>query len=220
MIKAAIFDMDGLLIDSEPLWSAAEHEVFSSLGVAVTPSLAAITATMTTRDATQFWYQQQPWTGVSLKAAEDAVLTKMQKCIRHQGKAMVGVKNSLEFLAQKGVAIGLATNSPHALIDTVLNALGIAHYFQAVSSAEHEPQGKPAPDVYLSTARKLLQPPEQCLAFEDSYSGLQAAASARMKTVAIPAPTEFGQSQFALSDLSLRSLSDFGETQWLHLQAL
>ena len=220
MIKAAIFDMDSLLIDSEPLWSAAEYSVFSSLGVTVSPHLAALTATMTTRDATQFWYQQAPWTGTSLDAAENAVLSKMQSFIRHQGQAMAWVISSLEFLKQKGVAIGLATNSPYALIDTVLNTLGIAHYFHAASSAEHESQGKPSPDVYVSTARRLSQPPEHCVAFEDSYSGLQAASNACMKTVAVPAPAEFGQAQFALSDLSLRSLCEFGEAEWLHLQSL
>ena len=72
MITAAIFDMDGLLFDSEPLWQEAEYQVFSRLGVKVTPELSAITAAMTTKEVTEFWYQQHPWQGDSLASVEQA----------------------------------------------------------------------------------------------------------------------------------------------------
>lgn len=217
MTYAAIFDMDGLLIDSEPFWKEAEKAVFTSLGVEVTDDLAEKTATMTTREVTEFWYSFHPWSELSLEQAESAVIHKVEALISERGHELTGVTNLLVFLNEKGVKVGLSTNSPYPLVPVILNKLGIAHYFDAVSSADDVSNGKPSPDVYLSTLHKLGADAENCIDFEDSHSGLIAAKSARLKAVAVPHPELYHHSKFDIADMKLSSLAEFNEA---HLKAL
>ncbi len=216
-MHAVIFDMDGTLIDSEPLWKEAEHHVFSSVGVKLSSELTDLTATMTTREVTEFWYRHSPWSEKSLETVENEVINHVESLIAERGAAMAGVKEILEFFQQKGFKIGLATNSPAKLIDEVLNTLNISHYFHEISSSEHESKGKPDPAVYLSTAKKLNVSPSNCIAFEDSISGLIAAQQANIKTVAVPPTENFSDKSFDAFDLKIRTLSEFSDT---HLDQL
>ena len=184
-IEAVIFDMDGVIIDSEELWTRAENAVFSSVGVKLTDELCQLTKTMTTREVTDFWFQKYPWTNKSLEEIENGVIERVAHLIKEEGKAIGGVEELVIKLNRKGYKIGLATNSPSCLIPVVLEKLAIDKYFDAISSAEHELEGKPSPDVYLTTAEKLNVKPENCIAIEDSHSGLLAAKKAGMKTVII-----------------------------------
>lgn len=206
---AAIFDMDGLLIDSEPFWKEAEKEVFSSVGVQVSEQLTNKTATMTTREATEFWFSLYPWTGKSLDEVEHAVVDKVETLILERGAELAGVTSLLNFLKEKGFKIGLSTNSPYRLVPVILKKLGIHHYFDAISSADDVLKGKPAPDVYLVTLRKLDIDAKKCIAFEDSFSGLIAAKNAKLKTIVVPHAEVYDQSKFDTSDLKLRSLTEF-----------
>ena len=206
MISAAVFDMDGLLFDSEPLWQEAEYQIFSQLGVAVTPELSAITATMTTQEVTAFWYQQAPWQSESLADVEQAVIDQVETLIKQKGKAKAGVKAVLELCREQGFHIALATNSPYQLIPVILDALGVRHYFDEVVSSEQVDKGKPAPDVYLKAAQKLGVKPEQCVVFEDSLTGMQAAIAAKMKVIVVPQVEHCDNAKFALSQLKLTSL--------------
>lgn len=206
---AAIFDMDGLLIDSEPFWKEAEKEIFSSVGVQVSEQLADKTATMTTSEVTNFWFSQYPWTGKSLDEVEREVVDKVEALILDHGSELAGVTNLLNLLKEKGFKIGLSTNSPYQLVPVILKKLGIYHYFDAISSADDISNGKPAPDVYLATLRKLDIDAKNCIAFEDSFSGLMAAKSAKLKTIVVPHTEVYDQGKFDISDLKLRSLADF-----------
>lgn len=217
MIQAVIFDMDGTLIDSEPMWKEAEEQVFSSVGVDVNEELSAKTASMTTDEVTRFWYSHCPWTGKSLEQVENEVVECVESLISEKGVAMEGVNEILELFHKNNLKIGLSTNSPHRLIPVVLKKLGIADYFQAISSSEHEEKGKPHPAVYLSTVKKLQVSPEKCIAFEDSLSGILAAQEANIKTVAVPASFEYSHSKFDISHLKLESLSAFKAS---HLEIL
>ncbi len=209
MLEAVIFDMDGILIDSEPLWKRAEQEVFSAIGVEVKPELAEITASMTTSEVTRYWHQQQPWSHKSLEAVEKEVIDQVGFLVKEEGQLMDGVVALLQFFQDKNWPIGLATNAPYRLIPIILEHTGIRPYFSALSSAEHEAQGKPHPAVYLSTARKLGVDPSKCLVFEDSESGIIAAQAALMKTVAVPAPADFDHPKFDKAMLKVKSLSYF-----------
>jgi beta-phosphoglucomutase-like phosphatase (HAD superfamily) len=217
MIDAVIFDMDGLLIDSEPMWKSAEKEVFSAVGVHVSEILSKQTAALTTSEVTQFWYQHSPWQGKSLHQVEQEVVKQVELHIKQSGIALEGVDHILNFFSQKNIKIGLATNSPHRLIDIILNKLNIAHYFSAISSAEHEILGKPDPAVYISTLKKLNVRPEYCIAFEDSYTGLCAAHRAGIRVISVPAVSEYNEMKFNQSCLKLRSLAEFEELHWLDL---
>lgn len=208
-MQAVIFDMDGLLIDSEPFWKQAEYDVFSSVGVKVTTELAALTAAMTTREVTEFWYAKQPWQDASLEEIENRVVERVKYLIETQGQAMHGVYDLLNSLQQAKVKIGLATNSPKDIIPSVLQRLDIADYFMAYSSADEVSQGKPAPDVYQLTLEKLGIEAHQCIAFEDSLGGIKAALAAGIKAIAVPHANEFDHKKFDLASHKLKNLSEF-----------
>lgn len=217
MDNAVIFDMDGLLIDSEPFWKEAESHVFSSVGVVLCETMALRTATMTTKEVTEFWYGVSPWNGRSLKEIENSVIDRVESNVLINGSSMPGVEYILNYFCERNFKIGLSTNSPHRLIAAVLEKLNIRKYFQAVSSSEHEDKGKPSPDVYLKTAEKLSVYPGRCIAFEDSASGLRAATSANMKTIVVPHVNEYHNSEFVAAHIKLASLADFKEC---HLEQL
>ena len=184
-IEAVIFDMDGVIIDSEDIWRKAENEVFSSVGVKLSDELCAITRSMTTTEVTKFWFERNPWESRSLNEVENRVVERVAQLIQTEGQAISGIREFIKSLKSGGFKIGLATNSPSVLIPIVLEKLDLTHYFDATSSAEHEPEGKPNPQVYLTTAEKLNVRPEHCLAIEDSHSGLLAAKKAGMKAVVV-----------------------------------
>lgn len=184
-IKTIIFDMDGVIIDSEGIWKRAEKEVFSSVGVKLSDDLCKITETMTTAEVTNFWFDKQPWKNKSLSEIEDGVIERVAQLIKEEGKAIGGIEEFVKSLKSKGYKIGLATNSPSILIPAVLGKLKLEKYFDATSSAEYELEGKPNPSVYLTVANKLNSKPENCVAVEDSSSGLLAAKKAGMKTIVI-----------------------------------
>lgn len=211
MITAAIFDMDGLLFDSEPLWQEAEYDVFSRLGVKVTPELSAITAAMTTKEVTQFWFQQFPWHGQTLADVEQAVIDRVEQLIKQKGEAKPGVKEILNFCKEQGLKIGLATNSPYQLIPVILDALEVRHFFDVITSSDQVEKGKPAPDVYLETALQLKIKPEHCVVFEDSPSGMNAGIAANMKVIVVPQSEHYDNPTFESSQFKLNTLLDFTE---------
>lgn len=206
---AVIFDMDGVLIDSEPAWKKAEKEVFSSLGVNVAPELSEMTASMTTTEVTKFWYDRQPWNGKNLSQVENEVIDAVGRFIQEKGNPIPGIREVLELFRKKDFKIGLSTNSPSRLIPLVLEKANISRYFDAISSSEDEKRGKPHPAVYLTTAKKLGIPPANCIVFEDSVHGVIAAKNAGMKTIAVPAEEQFRRKGFELADLKLQHLADF-----------
>ncbi len=187
-LKAVIFDMDGIIIDSEPLWAKAEQYIFSSVGVRLTKELCKQTACMTTKEVTDFWFKRFPWTNHSLESIENRVIDSVGDLIQTEGEAIEGIRDLVHKLKNKGLKIGLSTNSPERLIPLVLEKVGILTYFDAWSSAENERNGKPCPDVYLSTASKLGVDPKYCMAIEDSPSGIEAAKQAGMYVTSLICP--------------------------------
>ncbi|MGQ1946960.1 hexitol phosphatase HxpB [Geofilum sp. OHC36d9] len=190
-IKAIVFDMDGVIIDSENLWKQAENEVFSSVGVKLTDEFCAITKSMTTTEVTKFWYNHFPWQGKSLKEIEKAVINRVGELISKKGKPISGINDFVKGLKSMGYKIGLATNSPACLIPVVLQRVELEHYFDATTSAEFEKMGKPHPSIYERIAKKLAVDPNNCVVIEDSESGITAARKAGMKTVLISNNCEF-----------------------------
>ena len=217
MFRAAIFDMDGLLIDSEPCWQQAEREVFGSVGVRITDDMARATAPLTTREVTEYWYRSNPWQGRSLEDVESSVVARVGELIRARPRGLPGVREALAECAAMGWRVALASNSPMVLCRLVLAELGIAGSFEVVVSADDVEKGKPDPAIYLHAARCLGVEPRRCLVFEDSPGGVRAARAAGMHVIAI-APESRAFAPDALPHLTLASLSGFArghaETVW------
>ncbi|MDM8159949.1 HAD-IA family hydrolase [Labilibaculum sp. K2S] len=182
--KAIIFDMDGVIIDSEKYWKQAEYEVFTSLGVKVTDEYSEITKSMTTSEVTQFWHDKYPWKNKDAAVVEQMVISRVIELIETENCQINGVKSFIEKLKIKKYKIGLATNSPSRIIPVVLKKLDILHLFDSILSAEFEEKGKPDPAVYYRAAEKLFTKPEDCIVIEDSYSGMLAAKNAGITVVA------------------------------------
>jgi mannitol-1-/sugar-/sorbitol-6-/2-deoxyglucose-6-phosphatase len=220
MIEAVIFDMDGVIIDSEPLWTEAQKEVFTSMGVDFDEKLALLTIGTGSYDTIDFWYRRQPWHGLSHQEVEDRIMQRLLVLVEQKGRMMDGLIDMLEFFKSRGLKIALASGSPYRLIDIVIQKFNIKKYFEVVYSGEEEQSGKPNPAIFLSTAKKLNVLPFNCLVVEDSFNGLIAAKAARMKAIGYLCNGAFEQSRFDFADLKLRSFKDFTESQYTYLQNL
>ncbi|MEM1136383.1 MAG: hexitol phosphatase HxpB [Bacteroidota bacterium] len=211
-VKAVIFDMDGLLIDSEPLWRSAEIKVFAEVGLHLTPETCKQTMGLRIDEVVAHWYAKSPWENTSLEDVKDAIFSEFMKEVEAVAKPMEGVLTTLTFFRQKGLKIGLASSSPMILIKKIVEHLNITSFFEVLHSAEDETYGKPHPAVYIATAKDLDVNPQDCIAFEDSFTGMIAALAARMKTIVVPEPENFNQAKFQAAHLKLHSLSQFNET--------
>jgi sugar-phosphatase len=187
--EAVIFDMDGVLIDSEPLWKIAMEEAFHSVGCMITKKDFQKTVGLRIDEVVEFWYNEVGWENLSAKELEDVIIQKMVDLIRQNGDPLPGVIDTINFLKANNIKIGLATSSYNVLIDTVLDVLGVHDDFMVTHSAEDEAYGKPHPAVYLSVAKELNVHPTNCLVIEDSLNGIISAMAAKMKVVCIPEKT-------------------------------
>jgi mannitol-1-/sugar-/sorbitol-6-/2-deoxyglucose-6-phosphatase len=209
MIAGVIFDMDGLLIDSEPLWRIAEVEALSAVGVPIDDDAARATTGLRTDEVVEQWHARFPWADPPKSTVAGQIVARVVELLRERGEPMPGARETLAALTDAGLPLAIASSSQGEVIATVLDVLGLAGAFRVVQSAEHEPYGKPHPGVYIEAARRLGLPPTQCLAFEDSPNGVIAAKSARMTCIAVPDPALTADRRFCAADLILPSLTDF-----------
>lgn len=208
LFDAVIFDMDGVLIDSEPLWKIAMEEVFSNHGSKLTKQDFQRTVGLRIDEVIAYWHKHEGWRNVSPEAVEREIVMKMVELIRENAQPLQGVVETLEYLKKSNKKIGLATSSYEILIQTVLRELNIISYFDFTHSAEHEAYGKPHPAVYLSVANSLGIHPVRCLVIEDSLNGIISAKAARMKVVCIPEKTHFPEPKLSLADYMYNSMSE------------
>lgn len=212
-ISAVIFDMDGLLIDSEPFWQQAEYQVFASLGVSLSVEDCQKTVGWRCDDVVNYWYQQTPWTTESQESVVNRIIEQVIHLIKQQGRLKPGAESALQLCKQHNKAVGLATSSAEKLMHAMLEHFNIRSYFDTVCSAEHLPLAKPHPQVYLNAAAKLNVSPLHCLALEDSITGMIAAKAARMRCYVVPEHENFNKPGYALADRKLHSLTELtGQT--------
>lgn len=205
--KAIIYDMDGVLTDSEPIWKVAMEAVFQEVGCMITKEDFQKTVGLRIDEVVQHWFQEFPWEKHPPTVVEKMIVAKMVELLSEQATPLPGVVASLSFFKEKGLKIGLATSSYSILIDTILDTLGIRHYFDTVHSAEHEQFGKPHPAVYLSAANVLGIDPRQCLVVEDSLNGVISGKAARMTVLCVPEKTHFPEPKLILADKQFDDLN-------------
>lgn len=208
-LTTVIFDMDGLLIDSEPFWEEAGSETLEQYKIQLNPEQYRSTVGLRTREWIDWWFGYFEIDRRFSEDAERTIIAKAIEKIHASALPMPGVPEIFHLFKQQGFKIGLATSSPLALVDVVAAKLGISDFLDAISSAELLPNGKPHPQVYLQCAEQLNSRPVDCLCFEDSFYGMIAAKAARMKCVVIPAPAHYSLSRWDAADLKLSSLEQF-----------
>ncbi|MEO3988913.1 hexitol phosphatase HxpB [Pseudocitrobacter cyperus] len=208
-ILAAIFDMDGLLIDSEPLWDRAELEVIASLGVDITrrnevPDTLGLRIDM----VVDLWFAQQPWNGPSREDVTARIIERAISLVEETRPLLPGVREAVALCKANGLKVGLASASPLHMLEKVLTMFELRDQFDALASAEKLPYSKPHPQVYLDCAAKLGVDPLTCVALEDSVNGMIASKAARMRSIVVPAEEGRNDPHFVLANVKLRSLAD------------
>lgn len=214
MIRAAIFDMDGVLIDSMPFWKQAIKETVKEVGSTFSEELWQDTKGKRIDQVIAYWYEHKPWYKHTVKEVEKRVIENVIALIRDGGEPLEGAYKTLKFIRSKDIPIAIASSSYTNVIEVVLEKLNIESFFSVIHSAEHEAHGKPHPDVYIHTAEKLAVPPTTCLVFEDSINGMIAAKAAQMTCVGIPDDENRDDPKVQVADVILESLSSFDEDTW------
>jgi HAD superfamily hydrolase (TIGR01509 family) len=215
-IAATLFDMDGLLIDSEVLWHKAEVEIFGALGLPLYESENRSTKGVFVNEVVDDWYARYPWSGPTADEVVELLLERVGSLVETEGRLLPGALRAIDLTAERG-PIALASSTPMALILRCLEYFGLADRFASVHSAEFEPYGKPHPGVFLSAASSLGVEPSSCLVFEDSTAGVIAARAASMSVVAVPTTEDRHEVEFLLADLVLATLEDL-TPEWLDEQ--
>jgi mannitol-1-/sugar-/sorbitol-6-/2-deoxyglucose-6-phosphatase len=212
----AIFDMDGVLIDSEPLWHIAEVEIFGELGVPLDRAQTRSTKGMPIPEVTTYWYERFPWNGNTPAEVADQVVDRVTQLILEQAEPMPGARELVVGLAEVG-PVALASSSPKRLIDAVLGSLDLLDVLELRCSAEDEAFGKPHPAVFIAAAQRMGIQPDRCVVIEDAPAGVLAAKAARMACVAIPEASERTHPQILIADLVVESLREVDAARALAL---
>lgn len=208
MITTVLYDMDGLLLDTEPQWGESMLRVARKHNIPIAENNFKETTGLRIYEVTEHWANRFPWHGSSPIAIADEILDDIIEHAKVSGSVLIGVEYSLQLLRDNNFKIGLASSSPFRMIDTLIKHFGIEHYFHQVTSADAVEKGKPHPAVFLHCAQSLRSAPQECLVLEDSINGMIAGKAARMKVVVVPDKLHFDDPRFSLADMKLTSLED------------
>lgn len=205
-IQAVIFDMDGVIIDSEPLWRRAMIQSFMEIGIPFSDDHCRITTGLRFKEVAEYWFKTHAITHVTVEEFDELVINRLCNLVQLEGKTMTGVMEALHFFKEKGLKIGIGTSSNNKLMNTVVDVLNIRHYFDVLCSAEHMDYGKPHPQIYLVCSKELGVHPMHCLVIEDSVNGIIAGKAAQMKVLAIPEEINKNNPKFMIADYNAASL--------------
>ncbi|MCI7353291.1 MAG: hexitol phosphatase HxpB [[Actinobacillus] rossii] len=208
MIKAVIFDMDGTLIDFQPIWYQVSTDFFQKNGFPVTmDDMIKLTGSPVAK-LVDYVLQAH---GQKDKARAQLVTELMDYAVFEILAAkplLPNVKDVLAQLKQQGIKIAVASASPRNMLQGIVDSCGIAEYFDYLASAEELDYNKPHPAVYLHAAQQLDVSVAECFAVENSVLGMISGKAASMKTVVIPAQAEWDDSRWALADFKLANIAE------------
>ncbi|MGB9112563.1 MAG: hexitol phosphatase HxpB [Acidimicrobiales bacterium] len=207
---AVIFDMDGLLVDSEPIWNRVQAEVLDSVGVDIRPFLGqGLITGMRADEAVALFRRRFGFAGPTDAQLAAAIVRRVVEEIADGALLFPGALEALEFCEARGLSLALASGSVMEIIEAVLDRFDLRRHFPVVVSAERVPLGKPHPGVLLLTAEELGADPLRCVVVEDAVNGCIAAKAARMAVIGVPEPGTEGDPRWAIADVVLESLVDF-----------
>jgi HAD superfamily hydrolase (TIGR01509 family) len=217
MIQAFIFDMDGVIIDSEPLHFEVDLITARHFGAELDKETLERFVGMTNPE---MWAVIRREYGIP-HAVDEIIAFQSERKKRHLNESEIGpidgIAELLEALRRHDVPVGLASSSPRAFIEAVLAKFGIRAYFSCVISGEEVASGKPAPDIYLEAASLLGVPPAACVVLEDSRNGVLAAKRAGMRCIGFANPNS-GNQDLSAADRIVRSIRDIRIPDLLNLQ--
>lgn len=205
-INTVIFDMDGLLLDTEPLWGISMNRVADKHKIGVSKERFKETTGLRIQEVTEYWSRNFPWDGSHHSEVANEILDDIIALSKSEGRVMPGVLALLDLLEKEHFKIGLATSSPTRMVQALVHHFGIENRFDCICSAEEVQFGKPHPAVFLYCAERLGSAAHECLVLEDSVNGVIAAKAARMKAIAVPDTLHFDDPQFSIADRKLSSL--------------
>jgi HAD superfamily hydrolase (TIGR01509 family) len=186
-ISAVVFDMDGVLVDTEQLWDEVREELTREWGGRYTPEAQRAMMGMSSTEWSTYLHET-----VGLTRSPDAINAEVvSRMLARYARDLPQIRGAVDLVRRlegDGVVLALASSSNVALIDSVLARLGIQELFTVSVSSEEVARGKPAPDVYLEASSRLGIEPRRCAAIEDSGSGIHAAHAAGMRVIAYPNP--------------------------------
>jgi HAD superfamily hydrolase (TIGR01509 family) len=211
LIEAVAFDLDGVLVDSEPTWAEVRRRFVLAHGGRWPDGADRRMQGMATMEWAGYLHDEL---GVALPADEIAerVVAEMADRLAGAPPLLPGAVAAVQRLAERW-PLGLASSSPSRLIERTLDAAGLTPCFSVALSTEEVGSGKPAPDVYLEVARRLRVPADRCAAVEDSTNGLRAARAAGMRVIAVPTPTyPPDPGELARADAVVGSLDELSES--------
>jgi sugar-phosphatase len=204
----AIFDMDGLIIDSEPLWYEAALESLAKFKIHINHQEYYSSTGLRTKEFLEYWLGKFNVDLCHIAETELDITKRVINKVYEKGEMMPGVKSAIQLAQQHQLKIGLASSSPLSLINAVLEKTQLTDMFTVTCSAEHLPYGKPHPQVFIDCANALESKPIECICFEDSFNGLLAAKAARMKCIVVPHPEQLHAEKWNIAELKLSSLND------------
>jgi HAD superfamily hydrolase (TIGR01509 family) len=207
VIVAVVFDLDGLLLDTEQLWDEVREQLARERGGRWHADAQADMMGMSSPEWSRYMHEtielREPPDEIA-----DEVVRRMQERYRERLPLLPGAREAIERLAARW-PLGLASSSNRPLIDLALEVGELAQFFRVTLSSEEVARGKPAPDVYLEVARRMAVDPGSAAAIEDSRNGIRSAHAAGMKVVAIPnAQFPPDEESLSLADVVVPSLAE------------
>lgn len=206
MIDSIIFDMDGIIIDSEPLWEKAEIELIKNHGKNYNNKYRENIIGLNQKDSVKLLKHTFTLTG-----SIDQIIEQRKEILleiyRKELKLLPGILKLLDEAKELGLKTGLASGSPENVIQFVIEKFNMENYFSAVVSGDTTENGKPAPDIYNKTAKLMETQSEKCIAIEDSVNGVLAVKNAGMYCVAVPHP-DLNRSNYCSADIIFESVND------------